>query len=234
MPELEPLSFDRALREAARELERRKKTGEPSEDALPAFLKDEESLHWLRELRNKDPLAASLESWLLRLLEQAEFGTRRAELARTHRAEPHPIAEPEQARRTLSELLHLSLTHRRERAAYLRGYFASSPATAEQVLRLWEARQLFAERVRAPLDSFEVASDAIAAAARAFLASSGAAFETLGIREPSQLLSTLLAEGASEGWPARLSQRTTLELLGAEPLFHGLRLRPFAVPEARG
>jgi len=234
MRELEPLPFDRALRDAARELERRKKTGEPTDDALPDFLLDEESLHWLRESRNKDPLAASLELWLLRLREQAEFATRRAELARAHRAEPHPIAEPEQARRTLSEMLRLSLARPRERAAYLRGYFASSAAVADRVLRLWEERQLFAERLRAPLASFEVASEAIAPAARAFLADTRSAFETLQIREPAQLLSTLLAESAAEGWPARLSQRTTLDLLGDQAWFHGLRLRPFAVPEARG
>lgn len=234
MPELEPLSFDRTLRAAARELERRKKTGEPSEGALPPFLTDEETLHWLRELRDKDPLAPSLEPWLLRLREQAQFGTARAVLARAHRTEPHPISEPEQARRTLSELFQLSLARPRERAAYLRGYFASSARTAESILRLWEERQLFAERLRAPLASFEVASDAILPAARAFLANSRAAFETLGVREPAQLLHALLAEGASEGWPARLSQRTALELLGDPALFHGLSLRPFAVPEARG
>jgi hypothetical protein len=234
MPELEPISFDRALRAAARELERRNKTGEPSEDALPAFLNDEETLHWLREMRDKDPLARSLELWLLRLREQAEFGTRRAELARAHRSEPHPISEPEQARRTLSELLQLSLARPRERAAYLRGYFASAARTAESILRLWEERQLFAERLRAPLASFEIASDAIVSGARAFLANSRGAFETLGIREPSGLLTTLLAENASEGWPARLSQRTILDLLGDPALFHGLSLRPFAVPEARG
>ena len=234
MPELEPLSFDRALRAAAREIERRKKTGEPTEDALPAFLNDEETLHWLRELQGKDPLARSLELWLLRLREQAEFGTRRAELARDHRSEPHPIAEPEQARRTLSELMRLSLSRPRERAAYLRGYFASSARTAERILRLWEERQLFAERLRAPLASFEIASDAISSSARTFLVNSRAAFETLGVREPSQLLTTLLAESASEGWPARLSQRTTLDLLGDPALFHGLPLRSFAVPEARG
>lgn len=234
MPELEPISFDRALRAAARELERRKKTGEPCEDALPPFLSDEETLHWLRELRDKDPLARAMELWLLRLREQAEFGTRRAELARAHRAEPHPIVEPEQARRTLSELLQLSLARPRERAAYLRGYFASSAQTAESILRLWEERQLFAERLRAPLASFEIASEAILPAARALLANSRAAFDTLDIREPSQLVTTLLAENASEGWPARLSQRTTLDLLGDPAFFHGLSLRPFALPEARG
>ncbi|HEY0467104.1 MAG TPA: hypothetical protein VGC79_23045 [Polyangiaceae bacterium] len=234
MRELEPLSFDRSLREAARELERRKKTGEPTEDALPSFLRDEETLHWLRELRNKDPIAASLELWLLRLREQAELGSHRLELARAHRDQPHPIVEPEQARRTLTEMLRLSLARPRERAAYLRGYFASSPAVAERVLRLWEERLLFAERVRAPLASFEVASVAIAPAARAFLADSRSAFETLDIREPAQLLSALLAETAQEGWPARLSQRTTLDLLGDPAFFHGLRLRPFALPEARG
>jgi hypothetical protein len=234
MRELEPLSFDRALRDAARELERRRRTGEPTEDALPDFLKDEETLHWLRESRSKDPLAASLELWLLRLREQAEFGTRRAELARAHRNQPHPIVEPEQARRTLTEMLKSSLARPRERAAYLRGYFASSAAMAERVLRLWEERELFAERLRAPLASFEIASEAILPAARAFLERTRSAFETLNIREPAELVRTLLAESAAEGWPARLSQRTTLDLLGDPALFHGLRVRPFAVPEARG
>src|SRR5258708_30755639 len=89
MRELEPLSFDRALREAARELERRKLSGESPSDALPDFLLDEETLHWLRELRGKDPLAPSLEGWLLRLREQARFGSRRSELRRAHRSHPH-------------------------------------------------------------------------------------------------------------------------------------------------
>jgi hypothetical protein len=234
MPELEPLSFDRALREAARELSRRKQTGEPTADALPAFLRDEETLHWLRELRDKDPLARSLELWLLRLREQAEFGTQRALLSRAHREQLHPVVEPEQARRTLSELLGLALSRPRERAAYLRGYFASSAPLSERVLRLWEERQLFAERLRAPLACFEIASEAIAPTARAFLASTHAAFETLRVREPSELVSALLAESAAEGWPARLSRRTTLDLAGDPALFHGLRLAPFAVPEALG
>jgi hypothetical protein len=151
-----------------------------------------------------------------------------------HREVPHPIGEPEQARRTLSELLRLSLARPRERAAYLRGYFASSAAMAEGILRLWEERLLFAERLRAPLASFEVASEALTTAARELLSSTHSAFETLRIREPAELVSTLLAEAAAEGWPARLSQRSTLELLGDPALFQGLRLRPFAVPEARG
>ncbi len=232
MRELEPLSFDRALRAAARELERRKKTGEPSEDALPDFLLDEETLHWLRELRAKDPLALALELWLLRLREQSEFGTRRAELSRAHRDQPHAIVQPEQARRTLTELLRLALARPRERAAYLRSYFASSATVAERVLRLWEERQLFAERLRAPLASFEVASEAIAQQARAFLESTRSAFETLQVREPAQLLSTLLAETAAEGWPARLSQRTTLDLPGRSDSFS--RLAAAAVRAAGG
>lgn len=234
MPQLEPLSFDRALREAARELERRRRTGESTEDALPEFLNDPETLHWLRELHDKDPLAPRLELWLLRLREQAQFGTERAELNHAHRSQAHPIVEPERAQRTLTELLHLSLARPTERAAYLRGYFASSAKLAERVLRLWEARQAFAEGVGVSLSSFEVASDAIAPAAREFLVSTRGAFETLGIRQPSELVSVLLAERASEGWPARLSQRTALDLLGDPALFHGLPLREFGVPEARG
>jgi len=81
MRELEPFSFDRALQSAARELERRKRTGESGQDALADYLVDEETLHWLRESRSKDPLAASLELWLLRLREQVELGPRRRELA---------------------------------------------------------------------------------------------------------------------------------------------------------
>ena len=234
MRELEPLSLDRALRDAARELERRRRTGEPTEDALSESLRDEETLHWLRELKGKDPLAASLERWLLRLREEAHFGTLRADLGHARRSEPHAIFEPERTLLPLAEMLRLALARPRERAAYLRGYFASSSKLSERVQRLWQDRQLFAEQLRAPLDSYEVASPAITPSARALVAETRAAFETLRVDGPAQLITTLLAESANEGWPARLSQRTTLDLLGDPTWLHGLRLRPFAVPEARG
>ena len=234
MRELEPLSFDRALRDAARELERRAVTGESLADALPEFLVDEETLHWVRELRQKDPLAPALETWLLRLREAVHFGPRRAELALIQRTRPYPISEPEQTRLPLAEMLRLSLSRPRERAAYLRSYFASSGELAELVRRLWEERQMFAEKLQAPLDSFEVASAAILPTARALVSDTRGAFETLQIEQPAELVSTLLAESAQEGWPARLSQRSTLDLLGDATWIHGLRLRPFSVPEARG
>ena len=60
------------------------------------------------------------------------------------------------------------------------------------------------------------------------------AFETLDVHDPAGLVTTLLAESAAEGWPARLTQRSTLDLLGDATWTHGLRLRPFAVPEALG
>ncbi len=234
MVELEPLSFDRELRNVARELERRKVTGEPLTGALSETLLDAETLHWLRESRAKDPLAASLEAWLLRLREQVALGPRRTELASAQRTRPYPISEPEQARLPLAQMLALSLAMPRERALYLRNYFARSSELAELVRRLWEERQMFAESLKTSLDSFEVASVATLPAARAFISDSRGAFETLGIAEPAQLVTTLLAESAAEGWPARLSQRTTLDLLGDETWLHGLRLRPFAVPIARG
>ena len=234
MRELEPLSLDRALRDAARELERRRRTGEPTADALPEYLRDEETLHWLRESKGKDPLAVPLEIWLLRLREEAHFGTLRAELGRARRSEPHSIVEPERTLLPLGEMFRLALARPRERAAYLRGYFASSSKLAERVRVLWEERQMFAEQLRAPLDSFEVASPAIASCALTLVAETRGAFETLRIDGAAQLVTTLLAEAADEGWPARLSQRSTLDLLGDPTWQHGLRLRPFAVPEARG
>lgn len=234
MRELEPLSVDRALRDAARELERRELTGESPEGALPDYLLDEETLHWLRELRAKDPLAGALEAWLLRLREQTQFGARRAELALLHRKRAYPIVEPERALLPLAEIFRLSLSRPSERAAYLRGYFASGSELAEGVRRLWEERQLFAERLNAPLDSFEVASTASVSAARSFVHDTQSAFETLGSHGPAELVTTLLAESATQGWPARLSQRSTLDLLGDNLWFHGLRLRKFSLPEARG
>ena len=234
MRELEPLSLDRALRDAARELERRKRTGEPTADALPEYLRDEETLHWLRESQSKDPLAAPLERWLLRLREEAHFGTLRAELGRARRSEPHPIVEPERTLLPLAEMFRLALARPRERAAYLRGYFASSEKLAERVRRLWEERQMFAEKLRAPLDSYEVASPSIAPCASTLVAETRGAFETLRIDGAAQLVTTLLAEAADQGWPARLSQRSTLDLLGDPTWQHGLRLRSFTVPEARG
>ncbi|HEX3773125.1 MAG TPA: hypothetical protein VHV51_01610 [Polyangiaceae bacterium] len=67
MFELEPLSFDRTLRDAANTLARRSAKGEPFAGALPDALLDDETLAWLRELGSKDPLAPALERWLLRL-----------------------------------------------------------------------------------------------------------------------------------------------------------------------
>jgi hypothetical protein len=234
MRELEPLSFDRALRDAAREFDRRKRAFESQSDVLPEYMRDEETLHWLRESRAKDPLAHSLELWLLRLREQTHFGARRAELSRAHQSELHPIAEPERIQLPLAEMLRLSLTRPRERAAYLRSFFASCAGLGELVRRLWEERLMFAETVAAPLDSFEVASPSTLALARTFVAETESAFESLHIHEPAQLLTTLLAESATEGWPARLSARSTLDLLGDAVWTHGLRVRPFAVPTAYG
>lgn len=234
MRELEPLSFDRAVRDAAREIERRKLSGESLDDALPDYLLDPEALHWLRELKPKDPLAAPLEQWLLRLLEEVALGSRRRELGRSLGRDLHGISEPEQAQLPLAEMFRLALARPRERAAYLRGFFASSAQLAELVRRLWEERLQFAEAQRTSLDSFEVASPALLPAAREFLASSKGAFETLEAHDPSSLLGVLLAESAQEGWPARLTQRSTLDLLGDATWIHGLRVRAFRVPSARG
>jgi hypothetical protein len=234
MREFESLSFDRALRDAARELERRAVSGEPQSDALPDLLLDEEALHWLRESRAKDPLAPALETWLLRLREQAHFAARRAELTRAQRLVPRAISEPEQALLPLAQMLQRSIARPRERAAYLRSYFATAGELGELVRRLWEDRQLFAESLGASLDAWEVASPALSPSARTFVTETRGAFETLDIHEPAPLVTALLAESAAEGWPARLTPRTTLDLLGDATWTHGLRLRPFAVPEARG
>ena len=234
MRELEPLSFDRALRDATREIARRKVTGEPLTDALPEYVRDPETLHWLRELKGKDPLAAPLELWLLRLLEETELSARRAELARALNEDLHAISEPERAVLPLREMFRLALARPRERAAYLRGYFESADDLADLVLRLWEERQQFAERNKITLDAFEVAGSALLPSARDFLVSSKGAFETLNVTSPESLLGVVLAESAQEGWPARLTQRSTLGLLGDGSWLHGLNVRPFRVPVAYG
>ncbi len=234
MRELEPVSFDRTLRAAALELERRAKTGEALNDALPPQLLDAETLHWLRESRTKDPLAAALERWLLRLREQVELDPQRRELGRAYRVERHEISEPEGALLPLTAMLALSLARRRERAAYLRSFFACAAAVADRVRRLWEERLMFAERLGTSLDSFEVASAALEPAALAFVEASRGAFESLEVQGPERLVTSALAESADEGWPARLTARTTLDLLGDRTWVHGLRLRPFPLPTAHG
>jgi hypothetical protein len=233
MRELEPISFDRTLRDAAIAIERRTAKGEPVQDALPEELFDEETLAWLRELRGKDALAGALERWLLRIREQAELGARRAQLGQAHRVTLHAVVEPEKTELPLSEIFNRSLARPRERGAYLRSYFASSAELAELVTRLWEERQMFAERLKAPLDSFEVVSAALLPSARSFLTDTQAAYETLAVHDPERFLSAALAESAHQGWPARLSPRSVTELLDRLWL-DGLRVRPFALPQARG
>lgn len=234
MRELEPLSLDRMLRDAARDIDRRTATRQPLVETLPAVLFDEETLAWLRELRQKDPLAEALERWLLRIREHVQLEARRAELTRAYRVQPHAIVEPEQARLPLSELLSLSLARPGQRAAYLRSYFASAADLAELVSRLWEERQVFAEQLGVSLDAFELASAELAPSARNFLADTRPAYETLDVHDPERLVTVLLAETAEQGWPARLSPRTVSELLPDPAWLAGLRLRPFALPSARG
>jgi hypothetical protein len=234
MRELDPLSFDICLREAARELGLRARGSERAEAQLPAQLFDEETAAWLGELQGKDPLASALERWFLRIREQVRFQARRAELRRAQRADLHSITEPDQARMSLAELLQRSLARPRERAAYLRGYFANSGDVSELVTRLWEERQMFAEQLGVSLDSFEVADDAILPAARLFLAETQSAHDTLNVHDPETWLSVALAESADEGWPARLTPRTLTDLLADSTWFHGLRLAPFTLPRAHG
>ncbi len=234
MRELEPLSLDRMLRDAARDIDRRTATREPLSETLPKVLFDEETLAWLRELRGKDPLAEALERWLLRIREHVQLETRRAELARAYRVQLHAVVEPEQTRLPLSDLLSLSLARPRQRAAYLRSYLASAADLAELVSRLWEERQVFAEQLGVSLDSFELASAALAPTARTFLAETRAAYETLDVSDPERLVTVLLAESAEQGWPAHLSLRTVSELLPDPLWLAGLRLRPFSLPVARG
>lgn len=232
MFELEPFSFDRALRDAADALERRVAKGAPIADALPPELADDETLAWLRELGPKDPLAGSLELWLLRLREQTELAKRRAEIGRAHRAAPHTIVESDE-RIPLANMLKLALGRPPQRALYLQGYFANAGELAELVSRLWEERQQFAERVKAKLDSFEVVSADLLPAARDFLRETRAAYETLELHDAASLVTAVLAETAHEGWPARLSARTVSELVD-RAWWDGLRLRAFPLPRAYG
>jgi hypothetical protein len=144
------------------------------------------------------------------------------------------MREPEQTLLPLAHVLRLALSRPRERGAYLRSYFAASAEVAELVRRLWEDRQIFAESLATSLDSFELSSNALLPAARSFVSDSRGAFETLAVHGPDELVTALLAEAATEGWPARLNERSMLDLLGDQTWTHGLRLRPFSLPEARG
>jgi len=232
MFELEPLSLDRALRSAADALDRRVAKGAPTADALPPELTDAETLVWLRELGAKDPLAGPLERWLLRLREQSELSSRRAALGRAHRGALHTIRESDE-RMPLANMFQLALARPPKRALYLRGYFSSAGELSDLVLRLWEERQQFAERVKTELGSFEVVTADLVPAARNFLSETRAAYETLEVHDAASLVTALLAETAHEGWPARLSARTVSELVD-RAWYEGLRLRAFPFPHAYG
>ncbi len=233
MFELEPLSFDRALQSAADALERRIAKGAPIAEALPPDLSDDETLAWLRELGPKDPLAGSLELWLLRLREQSELAARRTEIGRAHRAALHSIQKPADERLPLAHMFQRALARPLERSLYLKGYLSSAGDLAELIVRLWEERQQFAERVKAPLASFEVVSPELLPAARNFLNETRAAYETLEIEDAAAFVTAALAETAHEGWPAHLSARTVSELTD-RAWWEGLSVRPFPLPRAYG
>jgi len=234
MRDLEPHELDHTLRTTAREFELSGSIGPDGQSTLPERLADDETLAWLREARGKDPLAESLERWLLRLREHAECAPRRRKLGEALNTTLHPVREPESGLRTLGDLLRTALARPAERAALLRSFFGAAGGLSEQVKRLWEERAQFAERVGASLASFEVASPAVLPAARDFLSQTRDAYQTLGIDGGERLLTLALAEDAHEGWPSRLSSRSVAALLPEPEWFEGLRLAPFSLPEAHG
>lgn len=234
MRDPEPFELDRALKAAARDVERSPSANDSATFSLPAQLTDEETLAWLRDARGKEPLAEPLERWLLRVREQAECAPRRAELRRALFMTVHPVTEPEQGLRTLADLLRSALSRPAERAPLLRSFFGASAPLSELVLRLWDERQRFAEGVGVSLDSFEVASPAILPAARQFLVRTQDAYDTLEVRDENRLLGIALARDAHDGWPARLTPRTLSAFLAEPEWFEGLRIGPLSLPEAFG
>ncbi len=234
MSPLDPFSVDRELRAGAtrwrrwRQQLRRGVIGPAPFGASTRFGKG--LYDAVQELPPDLPLRRPLARWVYRLAEQridALWLAREAELLRLER---HPIREPREGPFTVGEMTHAALTGPHS-LHWQRARVNASLGLATHRALLWERRQEIAVRMglRSP-DVVELPAGGIYGAAEGWLESSAEAVAELVEPGWGAYVESGLARGASEGWPARLTADTLLDLLGQRDWFRGVTLEPGRLP----
>lgn len=232
------LALDRELESAVRgwrSWRRRLRRGEGLDSDPLAFYKSvsgRTTFHTLRELSDRDPLAAPLGRWVYRLAEERYTRAGLAEMARERRAVQVALDRPEQGRFTLSELVHRALGDAQRRAGFLEQAIEHAEAASDAQALLFERRAELAERWQVVASKVGVPCPEISDVARQFLDLTRDAFSNeVGAGSLARLIGIALAEDAREGWPARVSERSLNAMFEGTRLFDGLDLDPGQLPQ---
>lgn len=224
--ELSPFELDRELAKVApraRAAYRALRAGREVTLTLPEVLRDPETLERVAT-DESDPIARPLLRWLYWLELSRRALPLAGERVRRYRVERHALDKPLSGHFTWRELLGHALKDAARRPALLDVLLDRGSSLRDAGTRLHELRAelpRFAGRERATLERGELPA---AEAARALLASTADAAQSLELRSLSDVLGRGLATPAADGWPRRLSARTLDELLGSSDWLSGLRL----------
>lgn len=232
--ELSPFELDRELAKVAgraRAAYRALRAGREVTLTLPEVLRDPETLERVATDKS-DPIAQPLLRWLYWLELSRRALPLAGEQARRYRAERHPLDKPLAGHFTWRELLGHALRDAARRPALLDVMFDRGDSLRDAGTRLHELRAelpRFAGRDRAALEGLQPEAPE---AARALLASTADAAQSLELRSLSDVMAKGLATPAADGWPRQLSVRSLNELLGSRDWLSGLRLDLGGLPSA--
>jgi hypothetical protein len=236
----DPLSIDRRLGDVARSLASfraalRAGRGEDHAFELAGRFASHDLLRDLADA-TKDPLAPALLRTAHALHEAHALAAFEREHAVALRVERHAVDEPERGHFTLSELAaHALADTRGRRAGFFTTLAARAQPAADSVLRRAERHA----ELRASLDKLvppdiDLPGTGALDLAPSVLTRTDEAFHTLGARTLAELVELGLGRDSRASWPARLTPRTTAELLGDAPWLRHATPDAFRVPTALG
>lgn len=232
--ELSPFELDRELAKVApraRAAYRALCAGREVTLTVPEVLRDPETLERVATDKS-DPLAGPLLRWLYWLELSHRALPRAGERVRRYRSERHALDKPLSGHFTWRELLGHALRDAARRPALLDVLVDRGQALRDAGTRLYEVRAelpRFAGRDRVSLEGLRSEAPE---AARALLASTADAAQSLELRSLSDVIARGLAAPAADGWPRQLSLRSLNELLGSQDWLSGLRLDMGELPAA--
>ncbi|MCC6217632.1 MAG: hypothetical protein IT376_22430 [Polyangiaceae bacterium] len=238
---LDALALDRGLRAAAgawRRWRRRIARGEalesdPFEPWRP--LLGRTAFQRLDDLPAGDPLRAPLARWTFRLAEQRIDREALAATAHERYGALLAIDAPRRGHLTRAAMLAHALRTPDEAAAWLDAWSACAAPLSGRVTLLWERRAEVARRMGlASIDTIESVSEAVAPAARSWLAATRDRALEGSTRPLAEWLRLQARLGAVEDFPGRLDAGRVAELVAAPDLIRGLELDPGPLPESIG
>jgi len=237
--ELEPLALDRKIREAAliwRRWRRKLASGDTQDDEPLLFHREICGRRLFQELADKiahDPLARPMQRWVYRLAEQRINASLLVQIEKARQLDKHVIEQPENAQLSLHDLLALALSESARRSEWLKGFYANAGQLAAYVGLLWERRQEIARRMALTSPGeVELPGMDLVESARALLARTDDMAQSFARRDLAAVIELGLGTEANEGWPARLTLRSLVELFRGTRLFDELRLDPGEFPKA--